>query len=92
MRFLEGGCILAPPAGCRKQQQSTGELDPSLSPDAVAHFCLLLGMGSALIPPDLHAVDDDEWAALLSRVVRALTADAATPQTRTETGSATCQT
>ena len=65
--------------------QSTGELDPSLSPDAVAHFCLLLGMGSALIPPDLHAVDDDEWAALLSRVVRA---PAPTTDThRTETGT-----
>jgi len=77
--------------------QSTGELDPSLSPDAVAHFCLLIGMGSALIPPDLHAVDDDEWAALLTRVVRALAADptlthnSTLPQSE-QTGSAPCQT
>ena len=52
--------------------QAGGELDPALSPDAVAHFCLLLAMGSALIPPDLHAVDDGEWSALLTRLVAAL--------------------
>ncbi|HET6907972.1 MAG TPA: TetR/AcrR family transcriptional regulator [Mycobacteriales bacterium] len=52
--------------------QRDGELDPSLSPDAVAHLCLLIGMGSALITPDLHGVDDDEWAALLRRIVAAL--------------------
>ena len=72
--------------------QRSGELDPTLSPDAVAHFCLLIGMGSAVIPSDLHAVDDDEWAALLSRVVRALAADATPAETSPETGSATCQT
>src|SRR5262249_12684163 len=32
--------------------QLAGELDEALSPDAVAHFCLLLAMGSALIPND----------------------------------------
>ena len=36
--------------------QAGGELDPALSPDALAHFCLLLAMGSALVTPDLHAV------------------------------------
>jgi len=77
--------------------QRNGELDASLSPDAVAHFCLLLGMGSAVIPPDLHAVDDEEWAALLARVVRALAADqpasqSTETQTSTETGTAPCQT
>jgi len=29
-------------------------------------------MGSALITPDLHAVDEDDWSTLLSRVVTAL--------------------
>ena len=53
--------------------QDGGELDPALSPDALAHFCLLLAMGSALVTPDLHAVDEEEWAALLTRVVTALT-------------------
>ncbi|MFG6198392.1 TetR family transcriptional regulator [Nonomuraea sp. JJY05] len=52
--------------------QGDGELDPGLSPDALAHFCLLLAMGSALITPDLHAVDDAEWSALLTRVVAAV--------------------
>ena len=32
--------------------QAGGDLDPALSPDALAHFCLLLAMGSALITPD----------------------------------------
>jgi AcrR family transcriptional regulator len=49
--------------------QTDGELDPGLSPNALAHFCLLLAMGSALVTPDLHAVDNQEWAALLARVV-----------------------
>jgi AcrR family transcriptional regulator len=51
--------------------QNGGEIDPVLSPNALAHFCLLLAMGSALVTPDLHAVDDDEWSALLARVVAA---------------------
>ena len=51
---------------------------PALSPNALAHFCLLLAMGSALVTPDLHAVDDEEWAALLTRIVTAL----APPATR----------
>ncbi|MEV0389720.1 helix-turn-helix domain-containing protein [Nonomuraea sp. NPDC050643] len=52
--------------------QGEGEFDTALSPDAVAHFCLLLAMGSALVTPDLHAVDREEWAALLTRVIGAL--------------------
>ena len=40
-------------------------------------------MGSALITPDLHAVDDEEWAALLSRVVTALARTGITAQTGT---------
>jgi AcrR family transcriptional regulator len=52
--------------------QAGGELDQALSPGALAHLCLLLSMGSALITPDLHAVDDNEWAALLGRIVSAL--------------------
>jgi hypothetical protein len=38
----------------------------------VAHFCLLLSMGSALVTPDLHTVDDAEWTALLTRIVTVL--------------------
>ncbi len=52
--------------------QAEGEIDQALSARALAHFCLLLSMGSALITPDLHEVDDAEWAALLARIVTAL--------------------
>ncbi|MFB4316022.1 TetR family transcriptional regulator [Actinomadura sp. 21ATH] len=59
-------------AGLVEAAQRGGELDPALSPDAVAHFCFLLAMGSALVTPDMHAVGEEEWAALLARVVEAL--------------------
>lgn len=52
--------------------QAGHEFDPGLSPNALAHFCLLLAMGSALITPDMHSVGDEEWAALLARVASAL--------------------
>jgi AcrR family transcriptional regulator len=66
--------------------QAGDEIDADLSPDALAHFCLLLAMGSALITPDLHAVSTDDWAALLSRVVAGL-GRKALPETA-ETGAA----
>ncbi len=59
-------------AGLMRIAQAGGELDPALSPDALAHFCLLLAMGSALVTEDLHAVDDAAWTTLLRRVVAAL--------------------
>ncbi len=59
-------------ADLMRAAQDAGELDPALSPNALAHFCLLLAMGSALITPDLHAVGAEEWAALLARVVAGL--------------------
>ena len=59
-------------AGLMRIAQAGGEVDPALSPDALAHFCLLLAMGSALVTPDMHAVGDGEWMDLLSRVVTAL--------------------
>ena len=40
----------------------------------VASFCLLLAMGSALIPTELHGVDPGEWDDLLRRVVAAVAA------------------
>ncbi|HEY2076586.1 MAG TPA: helix-turn-helix domain-containing protein [Streptosporangiaceae bacterium] len=66
-------------AGLVQAGQASGELDPALSPGALAHFCLLLAMGSAVVTPDLHAVDDAQWAALLTRVVRALVPSEQTP-------------
>jgi AcrR family transcriptional regulator len=59
-------------AGLMRVAQAGGELDSALSPDALAHFCLLLAMGSALVTPDMHAIGDGEWMELLSRVVTAL--------------------
>jgi AcrR family transcriptional regulator len=54
--------------------QLAGELHPDLSPDAIAHFCLLLVLGSALLPSTLHGVDPQEWGRLLQRVVASLVA------------------
>ena len=59
-------------AGLMRIAQAGAELDSALSPDALAHFCLLLAMGSALVTEEMHAVDDAEWMALLSRVVTGL--------------------
>lgn len=61
--------------------QAEGEIDTALSPNALAHFCFLLAMGSALLSPDLHAVDDEEWATLLVRVVTGLAPAGITAQT-----------
>jgi AcrR family transcriptional regulator len=55
-----------------RSAQEHGEIDPALTPTAVAHFCLLLGLGSALVTPDLHAVGEDEWNALLTTLIRAI--------------------
>ena len=70
-------------AGLVRAAQAGGELDPALSPDALAHFCFLLSMGSALVTPDLHAVDDGQWAALLTRLVAALAPMSIAAQTGT---------
>jgi AcrR family transcriptional regulator len=52
--------------------QTSGELDQDVSAEALAHFCLMLTMGSALVTPDSHAVDEDDWARLLTRLIAAL--------------------
>jgi AcrR family transcriptional regulator len=65
-------------AGLIEAGQANGEVDPAVPPAAVAHFCLLLALGSSLLPADLHPVDDREWAALLTRVVSAVAATGAT--------------
>jgi len=55
-----------------RRAQAAGELDPALPPSAVAHFCLSLAVGTALVAPDLDDVDEGEWAAFLARLVPAL--------------------
>lgn len=64
-------------AGLVRAAQRDGEIDSAVSPDAVAHLCLLLAIGSALVTPDLHAVGDEEWSALLTRLVAAIAPPAA---------------
>ncbi|MGI9004919.1 MAG: TetR family transcriptional regulator [Streptosporangiaceae bacterium] len=71
-------------AGLMQAAQAGGELDPALSAGALAHLCLLLAMGSALVTPDLHAVDQDDWSALLTRLVTALAAVPAATRTGAE--------
>ncbi|MBD3142497.1 TetR family transcriptional regulator [Microbispora bryophytorum] len=68
-------------AGLVRTAQDAGEIDPALSPVAVAHLCLLLTMGSALLTPDLHAVGDEEWSALLTRLVAAIAPTDPAPRT-----------
>lgn len=63
--------------------QVSDEIAAELSPNALAHFCLLLAMGSALVTPDLHAVEDEEWAALLTHLVAGLARTGITVQTGT---------
>lgn len=64
--------------------QANGELDAALSPDALAHFCLLLSIGSNLVTPDMHDIGDADWSLLLSRIVAGLApAQAGTAQTGT---------
>jgi len=63
--------------------QACGELDQSVSAAALAHFCLLLTMGSALVTPQSPAVDETEWAQLLTRLIAALAPPEAKSQTTT---------
>jgi AcrR family transcriptional regulator len=69
-------------AGLMRVAQTDGDIDPALSPQALAHFCLLLSFGSALVPSDLHKVDEEEWAALLARVVTGLARTGTPARTR----------
>jgi AcrR family transcriptional regulator len=55
-----------------RSAQLTGDLDPAVPADAVAHFCMLLAMGSTLIPHELHGVDPQRWDELLRRLIGAL--------------------
>ncbi|HXW44278.1 MAG TPA: TetR family transcriptional regulator [Streptosporangiaceae bacterium] len=77
-------------AGLIRVAQADGEIDSALSPDAIAHFCLLLAMGSALVTPELHTVEDHGWAVLLSRVMAGLApvGNAAQPASTAQTVTA----
>jgi len=59
-------------AGLIRVAQAAGEIDEGLSPDALAHLCLLLGMGSALVTAGMHSVESADWSELLGRIVTGL--------------------
>lgn len=58
--------------GLVEQAQIHGEIDPTVSSRAVAHLALSLAVGSTLLAPNLHDVGDEEWVALLTRVVTSI--------------------
>lgn len=62
--------------------QTAGDLDPGLSPVALAQFCLLLSMGGALVGPSLEPADDRAWSDVLSRIAAGLAPRTAPPDTR----------
>ncbi|HEX6425491.1 MAG TPA: helix-turn-helix domain-containing protein [Acidimicrobiales bacterium] len=56
-----------------KEGQGEGTVDPGLSPEVVSRFSLMLLVGSILLPAaDLPPVDDDDWAAFITRLGEAL--------------------
>ncbi|MDF5754270.1 TetR/AcrR family transcriptional regulator [Spongiactinospora sp. TRM90649] len=65
-------------AGMVRAAQDGGEVDDAVSPLALAHLCFLLAAGSALVTPDVSAVGDAEWTALLRRLVNAIAPDGTT--------------
>jgi AcrR family transcriptional regulator len=54
------------------EAQDRDEIDRGVSPHAVAHFCLALAVGAALVPPEFDDVDDGDWGDFLARLVSAL--------------------
>lgn len=58
--------------GLVEQAQLRGEIDATVSAKAIAHLATSLAIGSTLLTPDLHDVDDEDWTALLSRVVTSI--------------------
>jgi AcrR family transcriptional regulator len=56
-----------------REGQAEGAVDPGLSPEAVSRYCLMLLLGSILLPAaGLPPVDGDDWAALIDRMGQAL--------------------
>lgn len=52
--------------------QSQGQIDPTLDPEALAQFCLVVLLGSALVAPASRDADDAAWTTLVTRLVDAL--------------------
>ncbi len=58
--------------GLVEQAQLRGEIDATVSARAIAHLATSLAIGSTLLTPDLHDVGDEDWTALLTRVVTSI--------------------
>jgi AcrR family transcriptional regulator len=59
--------------GLIREGQASGAVDPDLSAEAVARYCVMLLLGSILLPAaGLPPVDADEWATLIDRLGAAL--------------------
>lgn len=53
-----------------RQSQRAGDLDASVSPEAVARFCLMVVMGALLSRVvDLPPVDPTDWSSFMTRLV-----------------------
>jgi len=62
--------------------QGDGLLDPSLSPEVLSRFCLMILLGSLLMPSvGLPPVAVDDWSAFMSRLAVALGPPVAEPST-----------
>jgi AcrR family transcriptional regulator len=56
-----------------RKGQAEGAVDPGLSPEVVSRYCLMLLLGSILLPASgLPPVDGDDWAVLITRLGEAL--------------------
>jgi AcrR family transcriptional regulator len=63
-------------AGLLAESQGVGDITDELSAAAGARFALMVGLGSMLVSSlDIPPVDEEEWKALIRRVVGALVAD-----------------
>jgi AcrR family transcriptional regulator len=60
-------------SGLIEAAQGDGTIDDGLSADVVSRFCLMLMLGSVLLPAaNLPSVDVDEWTAFIVRLSEAL--------------------
>lgn len=56
-----------------EQAQADAEVTPAVSADALARFCTMVALGSALLPAaGLPAVAAEDWSALVARIVDAV--------------------
>jgi AcrR family transcriptional regulator len=63
-----------------RRARATGDVDATLSPEAVARLCTMIAVGGlALGALDLDAVDDDDWQVVVDRLIDAVRAPIPAP-------------